>query len=1093
MRISSLFNWKFLDFTTEAGGLIAFMKFVSNRWNCRVLLQFLALGALLSVCGRFASAATIGTVVPVVGQVADLVYDTTRNLVYLANANRNDVEIYSVDGRRLLGSVQTGLQPGSLAISPDGDTLYVANIGSLTISAINLNFQRSVADFAVGSRPDSIAVGSDGKIVILGTAGLLRLDPGTGIVSPVPISPPATPPAGLPNIAASPTPAGFLAGLVTTASGNLIIGLSTNRLFVYEVASGTVLRSRNVTGLRAILSASTDGSRFMAGPFLFDTQTLAILGRAGTVAATLTGGSAFSVDGNAVYATFSTQPAINPLNTNNPQNPGGAVIPGAIAGQITGPQTQAVLQVLRSSSLTQDLGLRLPEAITSKIIASSDGQNLFANSTSGLLVIPIGQLSSLPVLDVSASSVVLSVDMCNRTVATASVQIRNVGGGRMTFAAAVSNQTAPVVLNLRSGVAPATLSISFDPRNVTTRGTLQYAVVLVSPEAVNIEPAILVNVNLRDVSDRGAIIPISGVGVDLQMDSARQLLYIANYTRDQIEVFSLAKQSFLPPIRVGNRPLSMTMVDASTMVVTNSGAESLSVVNLDSLQETEQISMGPLPLNAAPLFPRSVAASSNAVLFSAVPLAAAGLAPGNGSVWQLSLVTHSAFPRLNLGIGINNVVQGRNLLVSPAGGSAILIVEGNGTLRLYDPLADTFAVTRTAAVPSPLRGTASAATDGSFYVVDNSVFNSNLGLQGSLVPSTVGAPVAQVQASQAFGVVASGNRAIRVQAGTAQTPQSLQRLNLSTFQSDLQITLAEQVMDISPAQTGTATRQWPPRPTALELGVNNQTQLLPRGIAMDNSNNAYLLTVSGLSIVTLTSTAGRAPSFQSSGVVNGASHTGPVSPGSLITIFGANLADSAKATAAPLPRILGGVCVTANEVTIPLISTSPTQIDAQLPFDLGTGRFTLTVRSTRLGLVSAGVQVQPTATSPGLFSIDVNGQQRAPLHTADLTLVTPDYPADRDEYLILYATGLGPVSPAVPAGFGNPEDPPSPAVQPVEVTIGGQPYPVIWAGMAPGFVGVYQITIYVPGDRMQGDDLPVVVTSGGNSSATNNAPVASIH
>ena len=103
------------------------------------------------------------------------------------------------------------------------------------------------------------------------------------------------------------------------------------RLFVYEVASGTVLRSRNVTGLRAILSASTDGSRFMAGPFLFDTQTLTILGRAGTINNTLTGGSAFSVDGNAVYGYFSTQTQINPLNTNNPQS--GNVLPGAVPGQ----------------------------------------------------------------------------------------------------------------------------------------------------------------------------------------------------------------------------------------------------------------------------------------------------------------------------------------------------------------------------------------------------------------------------------------------------------------------------------------------------------------------------------------------------------------------------------------------------------------------------------------------------------------------------------------------------------------------------------------------------------------------------------------
>jgi len=304
------------------------------------------------------------------------------------------------------------------------------------------------------------------------------------------------------------------------------------------------------------------------------------------------------------------------------------------------------------------------------------------------------------------------------------------------------------------------------------------------------------------------------------------------------------------------------------------------------------------------------------------------------------------------------------------------------------------------------------------------------------------------------------------------------------------------VIDISPAQiaTATGTRQWPPRTTALELGVNNQTQLLPRGMATDGSNNAYLLTFSGLSIVSLTAAAGRTPSFQASGVVNSPSRTGPVSPGSLITIFGSNLADSETASETPLPRNLGGVCVTANEVAIPLLITSPTQIDAQLPPDLGTGRVTLTVRSTRLGQASTGVPIQLSATSPSLFAIDLNGQQRAVLfHAADGALVTPDYPADRDEYLILYATGLGPASPAVPAGELTPADPVSPTTQTVGVTIGGHPYPVIWSGLAPGFVGVYQINIYVPGSRVQGDDLPVVVTAGGMSSATNDAPLAAIH
>ncbi len=1067
------------------------MALLSNR---RLLFWTTLQVVLLA---RSVEAANIGTVVPVIGQVADLAYDSSRGLVYLANTPRNQLEIYSIASRRLVGSLLTGTQPASLALSPDESTLYVANAGSNTISVINLNAQRVINEYLVNSRPDAVVVGSDGNVLILGTGGLQRLDPLAGRITAVPISPPPTPPAGSPITPVSPTPGGFFAGLVSTASGNLIVGLSTNRLFVYEVASGTVLRSRTVTGLRAILSAAPDGSRFMAGPFLFDTETLTIVGRTGTVAANLTGGSAFSADGNSVYATFSTQSAINPLNTNNPQNPGGAVIPGAIAGQTPLTPTLGVLQVLRASSLTPQIGLRLPETILSKIIASSDGQNLFANTASGLLVIPVGQLSTMPILDVSTTNVVLTVDPCNRTIATTSVQVRNLGAGRLTFAVAVNNQTAPVILNRGSGVAPSTLTISFDPRSVTTPGTLQYSVVIVSPEAVNIEPAILVNLNYRDVTQRGNIVPMTGVGVDLQMDPARQRLYIANYTQDQIEVFSLVTQTFLPPIRVGNRPISMTMADSNTLVVANSGAESLSVVDLEGLQEVEQITMGPVPLNATPFFPHSVAASSNAILFTASPLSAnPGVTPpANGTVWQVSLLTHSAFPRLNLGTGTANTIAGRNFLVTPSGGGAVVVVEGNGTLRLYDPLADTFAVARPAAVTA-LRGTASAVADASAYVVDNTVFNSVLTAQGALATTPIGGGPAG-QAGLAFGVAVTGNNVLRVQAATPAAPvQSLQRFNLSTLTADLQIPLPEPVLDITPAAMGTpnGNRQWPPRSTALELGQNNQTQLLPRGLAIDGGgSNAYILSYSGLSVVSLAAATGRAPTFTASSVVNIANRAGRVSPGSLITILGSNLADSASVNFTPLPRTLGGVCVTANEIAIPLLSTSPTQIDAQLPNELApTARITLTIRSTKLGVASAGVQLQLSPTSPGVFALSIDGTPRALFHAQDSMFVTPDYPADRDEDLFLYANGLGPASPAVNTGDGNPESPVSSAVQAVNVTVGGQPYQVTSAALAPGFVSVYQVFIRVPGNRIRGDDLPIVVSVGGVSSATANAPLAVI-
>src|SRR5581483_9071548 len=132
----------------------------ANRARSIVILAL-----VLSLFVPSLHAATIGTVVPVLGVVADLVYDSARNFVYLANVSRNEVEIYSVNDKKLIGSVPTGLQPASLALSPDLNTLYVANIGANSISSINLNSSQRGLDYMVGSRPDAIAVGNDGVIV----------------------------------------------------------------------------------------------------------------------------------------------------------------------------------------------------------------------------------------------------------------------------------------------------------------------------------------------------------------------------------------------------------------------------------------------------------------------------------------------------------------------------------------------------------------------------------------------------------------------------------------------------------------------------------------------------------------------------------------------------------------------------------------------------------------------------------------------------------------------------------------------------------------------------------------------------------------
>src|SRR5438445_1361704 len=192
------------------------MQALSIPQTRRALISLSSLAVLISLFLPAVYAANIGTVVPVMGIVADLIYDSARNLVYLANSSRSEVDIYSVGERRLVGSIATGTLPSSLALSPDLTTLYVASAGSNTINTINLNSRQRGNDYNIGSRPDAVAVGNDGKVVILGTGGLQRLDTTMGSVSPVPVSPPPTPPNGLQNIPPVFINTSAFASLVTT-------------------------------------------------------------------------------------------------------------------------------------------------------------------------------------------------------------------------------------------------------------------------------------------------------------------------------------------------------------------------------------------------------------------------------------------------------------------------------------------------------------------------------------------------------------------------------------------------------------------------------------------------------------------------------------------------------------------------------------------------------------------------------------------------------------------------------------------------------------------------------------------------------------
>jgi uncharacterized protein (TIGR03437 family) len=225
------------------------------------------------------------------------------------------------------------------------------------------------------------------------------------------------------------------------------------------------------------------------------------------------------------------------------------------------------------------------------------------------------------------------------------------------------------------------------------------------------------------------------------------------------------------------------------------------------------------------------------------------------------------------------------------------------------------------------------------------------------------------------------------------------------------------------------------------------------------------------------------PVIANGGVLNAADYGTAVAPGTMVSIFGTNLAPrTAAASSVPLPTALEGVTVEAVTGTganaLPLFFVSAGQINAQLPYSiLGT---TLDIRVRTAAGTSASQRITVATRAPRLFTRTMDGKgEGILLHGATYRLVTEAEPATPAEYLILYLTGLGEVSPAVqpgrPGGDGGALGPLNQVTIPVTATLGGQSAPVVFAGLAPGFVGVYQLNLQVPANLSPGK--PVVVVS----------------
>jgi glucosylceramidase len=219
-----------------------------------------------------------------------------------------------------------------------------------------------------------------------------------------------------------------------------------------------------------------------------------------------------------------------------------------------------------------------------------------------------------------------------------------------------------------------------------------------------------------------------------------------------------------------------------------------------------------------------------------------------------------------------------------------------------------------------------------------------------------------------------------------------------------------------------------------------------------------------------------APAFPADGAINAASPGAALSPGELFSIYGVNLAAEAQQPLRlPLPATMAAVSVQVDGIAAPLVYVSPQQINAQVPWEATPGSATLTI--THAG-VAASQTVTIAAAGPAIFTL--YGSQQAAALNEDYSVNAQNNPAS--SFIQMFGTGFGAVSPAVPTGAAASGSTLSQVIANVTATVGGAPSKVLFAGLAPGFAGLWQIDVALPAGTSGG--LPVIVSVPGVASNT---------
>ena len=221
---------------------------------------------------------------------------------------------------------------------------------------------------------------------------------------------------------------------------------------------------------------------------------------------------------------------------------------------------------------------------------------------------------------------------------------------------------------------------------------------------------------------------------------------------------------------------------------------------------------------------------------------------------------------------------------------------------------------------------------------------------------------------------------------------------------------------------------------------------------------------------------GNPPTFPPDSVVNSANGSpASLTPNVLATLYGSNLAfstESADSGSQALPTLLAGVRVIVGGIFASLLYVSPTQVNFIVPASLVPGQTGIYLH--RDFLTTATVPITLLDAAPALFEDDSG----IAAEHADGSLISADAPAHPGEVIVVYGTGLGRTDPTQIDGRLAQSAARIILIDQLRVLLDGQAVPaenILYAGITPGFAGLYQINLRLPDEVGAAPELRIAL------------------